>query len=384
MRPVNVHLSPAAGGSIVSRFWPLTALALVVGCTPADEIETYDAPRSEPRLRAVDAAAEYDRLDHMFAGIVPHGGKAWFFKLVVPGSAADKFKEPFTRFIASVDAGGAAAAPKWTLPEGWTERPAEGLRAATIEIPHDGATLELAVSSLPLGGDWDEFLKQNVDRWMGQLQEDPLPLDVIRKLAKTVPTTSGDATVLELVGEMQTSGMGAGAMAGGELPAGHPPVDASRAESPPAAAAGTAELSYETPGGWQPAPLGTMRKASFRVVRDGGNAEVSVTKFPVVQDMADPRANALRWAGPGQAELTNVTDEDIDKARSDVEIGGLAGTRFEFLAHESTPQAQGVIAAMAVDGDEVWFFKILGDRAVVESEREAFDKWIASVRFTHR
>ena len=111
--------------------------------------------------------------------------------------------------------------PGWTLPEGWEQQEGEGMRAATITIPHDDSTLELAVSTLPLGDDWRRFLQQNVDRWMDQLdQESAEPGDDREARSKRCRPRRGDATLLELVGVMQRD-----AMAGGGMPAGHPPVD---------------------------------------------------------------------------------------------------------------------------------------------------------------
>ena len=36
---------------------------------------------------------------------------------------------------------------------------------------------------------------------------------------------------------------------------------------------------------------------------------------------------------------------------------------------------------MAVRGDQMWFVKLKGDRAAVESQREAFESFLASIRF---
>jgi hypothetical protein len=36
---------------------------------------------------------------------------------------------------------------------------------------------------------------------------------------------------------------------------------------------------------------------------------------------------------------------------------------------------------MTVRGDVVWFVKLWGDRAAVESQREAFQSFLASIRF---
>jgi hypothetical protein len=36
---------------------------------------------------------------------------------------------------------------------------------------------------------------------------------------------------------------------------------------------------------------------------------------------------------------------------------------------------------MVKQGDQVWFFKMTGDRTLVEDQREAFHKFIESIKF---
>ena len=329
----------------------------------------------------------------MFTAILPAGDQAWFFKLVVPGAEADAMRKPFDAFVATINAKPGAKLPTWNLADGWTERPGDEMRAATIVIPYGGKELELTVTTLPYSGEWSAFLEQNVNRWMGQLQQQPLQLNTIEKLARKLPTAGGEATAFELVGKMKASPMGATGMAG--MPAGHPPLsDANQptTSSPPAAddaeqPAGAANdagsaITYDAPPGWQPGPLvvmGIKREASFKIEAEGGRAEAAVFVFPASGAMADPRANAERWAG--MAGLGKLTDDDYRKALSATTLGGLAAERFEMYSPDGATPAKGVLAAMAVRDDMVWSVRLSGDRATVQSQREAFDKFLASIEF---
>lgn len=365
-------------------------MLIVAGCSKPEEITTYETPRAEPRVAAVDAGELRDALDHMFTAIVPAGEVAWFFKLVARGDAADAVRQPFIDFLATVRAEKGAETPTWELPGGWTEGPEREMRAATILIPHDDAKLEIAVSSLPLGENWDNFLKVNVDRWMDQLSQPKLSAAKIDELAREVETADGKATLLELVGTMQASPMG---MAGGAMPAGHPPVgpsDAPPADDEPPAGESEASaavsrqvtqpsgLAYETPADWKPGPPNSMRKASFVVNAAGGSADAGLFVFQNFSDMASPSANGRRWAGA--VGLANISDDEIKAAQSDVDFGGLQGHRFEFYSPEGAPKPQGIIAALAVQGEQVWSIKLIGDRAVVESQRDAIDEFLASLK----
>jgi hypothetical protein len=364
------------GGALAAML--LAALA-ADGCREPESIQTYDTPRTEPRPQRLDVDTARARLDHMFAAVVPDGDKAWFFKLVAPAKAAESLRKPFDEFVASIELVDGKT-PNWKLAEGWREKPGDQMRAATIEIPQEeGESLELAVSTLPLEGEWAAYLDRNVNRWMGQLQQAPLKREVVEKITRKTPIKNGEATVVELVGVMDRQGA---------MPAGHPPVaempkekaspsTAPVTSAPPAAQ--SAELTYDAPAHWQAGPPSAMRKASFAVLKDDAKADLSVTAFPAVEMMADPVANARRWAG--EVGMATESDAELEKLMTDTKIDKLPGKYMEFIPTAGGEQAQATLAAMVKRGERMWFFKLKGDRAAVEGERDAFRKFLESVRF---
>ena len=361
--------------------WIGAALAAIslAGCREPDSITTVETPRSEPRAEPVDVEKLRETLDYMLAAIVPAGEKAWFFKLVVPGSAIEELRKPFDQFIASVELGEDEAPPTWTLPEGWQQSPASEMRAATIEIPHDGATLELAVSSLPFRGKLAPYVEMNVNRWLGQLQQAELPGETIAKMTRQAPVKGGEATVVELAGDMDRQASA--------MPAGHPPVDSAprgerpetQAGTPPAEVAMPKEFTYEAPAGWQPGKINSMRKAAFNVVDGDQQAEVTVMPFPASGAMGDPVAQAQRWAG--QVGLASQTEADLDKNKTTVTIDGVEGQQFDLFGPGAAGGPRGILAAMIRRGELMWFFKMDGDQALVEKQREAFGQFIESIEF---
>jgi len=362
------------------------------GCREEAAINSYETPRTAPPARAVDPAEVRKSLDHMFAAVVPHGEQAWFFKLVAPAADADLLKQPFEDFVKSIELGEPGKQPTWKLAEGWTEKAGGGeMRTATIEIPHAGAPLELTVSALPYDGELKPYLEQNVTRWLRQLQQSPLSLGEIEKLARTLPVKGGEATAFELVGVMEKSGPMSGAM-----PEGHPPVgQASAASEAKTQASGggpverdattseakdaSSEFTATIPEGWKVGPLRPMRKATYLIAGDGGAAEVSVTSFPAVPMMADPLANGRRWAG--EVGLSSLTDDQIKSAMTELEIAGAKGHFFSLLPPAGESGAQGTLAAMVPRGEQIWFFKLKGDRAAVEGQRDAIMQFLKSVKF---
>ena len=149
------------------------------------------------------------------------------------------------------------------------------------------------------------------------------------------------------------------------------------AVAPAAEFAKPTEFTYEPPAGWQPGQTSSMRKAAF-VVADGDlKAEVTVMPFPANAAMSDPIAQAQRWAG--QAGLT-MSEDELKAAAVDVKISEATGQQFTLLA-EAGDKPLGILAAMVEQGEQVWFFKVTGDRALVEKQGEAFGKFLESVKF---
>jgi hypothetical protein len=137
------------------------------------------------------------------------------------------------------------------------------------------------------------------------------------------------------------------------------------------------EFTYEPPTGWQPGQTSAMRKAAFVVADGDKNAEVTVMPFPANAAMSDPIAQAQRWAG--QAGLT-MTDDELKAAAKELKISGATGQQFTLLG-EGGEKPLGILAAMVEQGDQVWFFKMTGDRALVEKQEAAFEKFLESVKF---
>jgi len=372
----------------------LAAALLAAGCEEPETVRKYETPRAAPRAKPIDADAVRSKLDHMFAAIVPAKDAAWFFKLVVPAPAADDVRKPFDEFLATVDVNPGDELPAWEIPSDWTaEVGGNEMRAATIIIPHGDEKFEITVSSLPLQGDWTAFLRDNVNRWMRQLEQSPLDSDKIAELARKLPTKAEPATAFELVGTMQQAPMGMMGAAG--MPAGHPPVESaaprSTTTSPPPSADSGSQASagatagrgdgfiYELPAGWKSIAGSSMRKASFTIAAEGGNAEAAVFVFPAVGEMADPEANAKRWAG--MVGLTNIAPDELKAAESKIKFGDLEGTRYAFYSPAEAPRAQGIIAALAVKGDQVWSMRLSGDKATVQSQSDAFNRLLESIKF---
>lgn len=361
--------------------WTTVALlaVIVVGCRNQEQITVVDTERTELPRQELDAEAARGQLDHMFAAIVPHGDKAWFFKVVASGSSAEEAGAAFDGFISTVSLDGVsqdAKTPNWELPEGWESETATGMRDATITMPVGESTLEVTVSSLPLGDDWTAFLTANVNRWLNQLGQAPLDAKAIESLVKTHSIDGGKATTVELLGAFSQP------MMGGQMPAGHPPVgpaptsqafdtQSSTGQSAQSAGQASEEFAFAAPTAWTSGRQSAMRKASFAAE---GGVDVSVTAFPNRLQMGDLGVNLQRWAG--EVGFVAPDDQELVDLAEPIVVGELDGHLVWFAGDQ-----RATLAAMIPRGDEVWFFKLTGPTEAVQLQHDGFRSFLGSVEF---
>lgn len=359
--------------------WLLTS----VGCQRQEGVSTYTTKHESASRSPTDFSALTRQLDHTLAAILPQGDQAWFFKMAGPAPAVERRREDFLAFLKTVaPADTAGAPPTWQLPEGWEEKGASQMRVATLVVPDDGAadggadggSLEIAVSSLPLTDDWDDFLERNVNRWLGQLGQGPLAGATIKQLIDEVATAAGPATVIELAGVRKDSSRG-------NPHAGMTATIPLQTSQPPSQQSGEGPLTFDTPAAWQPGRISTIRKAAFNVVDGDQRAEVTVIDFSVAggAQITDVAANVQRWAR--ELGLTGLDDTALAKLVQETTIDGATGSYVTLLGPEDAERPEGTLAAMVVRDEKVWFFKLKGDRSLVEKQQDAFQSFLRSVRF---
>src|SRR5271170_5083265 len=190
----------------------------------------------------------------------------------------------------------ASALPKlkYTLPDGWQEKPPSEMRVASFGISENGKDADVSV--IPLGGMAGGDLP-NVNRWRGQVGLQPLADDDLQKLAEKVEIAGQPADLYDMAGTAQRivgvifhrddatwffkmtgdadlvekqkpafvsflksfqfgESAAPSAMDLSKLPEGHPPIagmDTANATAP-AADAGNVP-TWTIPADWQPAPL---------------------------------------------------------------------------------------------------------------------------------
>jgi hypothetical protein len=192
----------------------------------------------------------------------------------------------------------------------------------------------------PLGDVRDDTVPTLVDYWAKKLGLDPLS-DKDRKSAITEITISGQKAFLV---ELQK------------------PKDAA-----------SKEIAYQVPKGWKELPPGPLMQASFEITQGDSAAKLTIVALPTNQDLA---ANINRWRA--QLELPMQTEEDVLKTVKDQTVDKQQGKLIEL--HNSDTK-QRILAAIITSGGKDWFFKIMGDAAVIENEQKAFEEFLKTIKF---
>lgn len=369
-----------------SLYSPLTCLLVLVsfaGCNQ-DEIRTYDVPPLPSVADSVDSSENElpnesevlsDPTHRMLGAIVPGGSQAWFFKLVGTTDQAAELQPAFESLLASLAIDDATGQPTWSTPDGWQQKPASGMRLATLSASTSSGDVELSVIGLAKGADWNQQLLDNLNRWRGQMKLSSIGIAQLPKETKPIESVD-DAVLIDIQG-IYSGGMSPAApfAGGGQSPA-RPPFASPPAAVPATRPAVAAEkITYETPKGWVPGKQSSMRVASLLTSEEPTAAEARISKWPNAGAMGDALMNVNRWRG--QVGLAQVDAAGLAESAQPFSVDGADGSYYEMVGEN---RAQ--LAVMSTRGNLVWFFILTGTPDVVEQQRETFRTWVASASFS--
>ena len=323
-RIVKNHIT-LFGLSLVTVVW------IAAGCEKTGEIQRYTVPKQpiivpDPVVATDGAGGDQEvdmARDRMIAAIVPREQKAWFFKLTGPNQVVTDLMEEFLSLINSLQFKGPGDTPQWTLPEGWHQETASQMRFATIKIDAGDRPLDLSVIPLPMsGGDLDEYILSNVNRWRGQLRLRPIAQGQLFNSEKRTEESiridledGTQVTLVNLVGFLESGPMGRAPFAS----------QASRAAAPPSS------LKYSVPDGWKPTQGTAFSKAAFAVMDGQEKVEITISDLSAAAASLLPNVN--RWRN--QIQLDDIDQLQLDKQRQAIEIGPLTGDYVELIGPET-------------------------------------------------
>jgi hypothetical protein len=122
-----------------------------------------------------------------------------------------------------------------------------------------------------------------------------------------------------------------------------------------------------------------MRVASYRVKgKEGKMADVSVV--PLAGMAGRDIDNVNRWRG--QIGLAPVDEAELAKLAEAAQIGGQEGKLYDMAGKNAdSGEKTRMLAAILRRGDTAWFFKMLGEDALVAEQKNAFAEYLKSFAF---
>lgn len=135
-----------------------------------------------------------------------------------------------------------------------------------------------------------------------------------------------------------------------------------------------AHPSWEAPFHWQGQDLGSLRKGSWLVKEGEAKVDISVLAFP--GETGGLLANINRWAE--QVGLPPIGPEGLEKVVQSYQVADRPAQYVRLLNPKARLATVGVILPV---GEVFWFFKMMGNAALVEKETAAFHQFLKTVQF---
>src|SRR4029078_6830376 len=199
-----------------------------------------------------------------------------------------------------------------TTPPNWEAQPLSQMRQASFLAKGDnGAVADISFVSL---GSAAGNVLENVNRWLGQLNQPPITEQKLGEMAQRLHTSLGDVTIVDLAGLPDNADPARdGRIIAAKVTTANAPLffkmrgnadlaeaqkgdfikwvaavcDSQTQTGPAQVAAASPQttsvppLKWTTPEGWTEVPPSSMRYASFSApAEDGGKIDISIVTFP--------------------------------------------------------------------------------------------------------
>jgi hypothetical protein len=396
----------ASGRRFNKRAWRLPVLTpllflLVAGCH-RDDVKTYRVAKDQNLPQPQSAPAMSTDSPNP---TLPPGHPDISSASAAPGFAASGSAQPQLT---------------WKTPEDWTEVPPGEMRVASFKIQgQNGKQADVSVIPLPGLPGSDEA---NVNRWRGQVGLSPVSPDELKKSAESVEADGQPAQLYDIAGQNPGSGdatriLGviqhrAGAVwffkmtgdadlaeqqkpalvaflksvkfttvqAQTELPPSHPPIGDTGMGAPTASAPISSEgkPDWQVPAGWQEVSGGQFLVAKFTITGKSSATAVNVSSSP--GEGGGLVGNINRWRG--QLGLTSLSDGDVNKLVTAINVPGGKASLVDLSGTDArTGQPTRLVGVMVPQSGQTWFYKLMGDAKVVESQKDMFIQFVQGVKY---
>jgi hypothetical protein len=258
---------------------------------------------------------------------------------------------------------------RWTLPAGWQESPPSEFRVASFRVRGKDRREDADVSVVPLPGGAGGDLA-NVNRWRGQVELDAVTETELPALAENVEVGGQPAALYDLAGEsMRILAViqHRDGVAWFFKMTGNPDWVA---KQKPAFVeflksfqfdGGSDRPRWVAPADWKEVAPGQFLVAKFEIT---GNTTVNVSTSP--GDGGGVAANVNRWRR--QLGLPEAAQPEL-KPLGDAALVELTG------------ESAALVGVIVPRAGRTWFYKLMGEPAVVAAQKDAFLKFVQGVSY---
>lgn len=161
------------------------------------------------------------------------------------------------------------------------------------------------------------------------------------------------------------------------LPPSHPPIGNLSSAAAPVSNEGKPQ--WQAPSSWKEIDGGGFLVAKF-IVTGSNNSQAAVNVSTSAGDGGGVSANANRWRG--QLGLSPLSQSDLDKLVTSVDIDGGKAILVDMTGADVKSGAKTrVVGAVVSRTQQTWFYKLMGPAELVEQQKDAFTKFVQSVKY---
>lgn len=294
----------------------------------------------------------------------------------------------------------------WTTPSGWKELAPTSMRVGNFLVTKDDKKAEVSILQFP-GRVGTEL--ENVNRWRGEIGLKPIAENEISAQTVSIGISTGKlydlpgSTLSTLAAILEKGDVSWFFKMRGdkeivaesketfveflksitfhsddeEKPSvAEKPTTTNIEKIPGEPASG--EPTFDAPANWQEKAPSAMVLKSFSVGDAEHEAKISITAFP--GDVGGLLANVNRWRN--QLSLESVGESELSRLTTSIDVLGGKATLVDMKGTDGkTGKPARMIAAMVPRKEKTWFYKLMGGEATVSQEKEAFTKFVQTVRY---
>lgn len=341
----------------------ISGMILLSGCREKVGIQSYEIPKQ------TSASATPTRL---LAAMIQQADTTWFIKLTGEQSQVTTAIPNYIQIVRSVQFDSETKNPSWAeLPDGWVQTDGNAFRFATIRKRMENGFLEITVSVLPTGPDWDSYVLQNVNRWRGQTGLGPLGPEQLATHTTKMPLEFDDNQIAVMVNLEGTTTPAAASIATG-APSSPPSLTS------PQSTTQTNDIDFTAPAGWIPTANDSFSLHAFEIEIEGSKARVTISKLRGDESPEYLAANVNRWRA--QVGLSSYSLAQLKSELKEIPFADGKARLIEAVPKPEEGQ-QGILGVIAIRNGTAWFIKMKGDAGLVQTQRETFEGFVRSIAF---